>query len=117
RAYGTFPRVLAKYVRDEKLLTLPDAIRKMTSLAASQLGIRERGTIKEGYFADLVVFDPVGVQDTATFEKPHQFPHGIESVVVNGLVEAEKEKHTGKRAGRALWGPGYEKKAGFRPGL
>jgi dihydroorotase/N-acyl-D-amino-acid deacylase len=117
RGYGTFPRVLAKYVRDEKVLTMPDAVRKMTSLAAAQLGIRERGTIKEGYFADLVVFDPIHVQDTATFEHPHSFPHGIEYVVVNGVIEIDKEKHTGKRAGRALFGPGYEKKAAVRSGL
>jgi N-acyl-D-aspartate/D-glutamate deacylase len=110
RAYGTFPRVLGRYVRDEKLLPLPEAVRKMTSLAALQLGIRERGTLKEGYFADLVAFDPVRVQDTATFERPHQFPRGIEYVVVNGVVEVEKERHTGKRAGRALYGPGLEKR-------
>jgi N-acyl-D-aspartate/D-glutamate deacylase len=118
RGYGTFPRVLGHYVRDEKVLSLPEAVRKMTSLAAAQLNIRERGTIKEGYFADLVAFDPARVQDTATFEKPHQFPHGIEYVLVNGVVEVEKEKHTGKRAGRALYGPGLEKgKASVRSGL
>jgi N-acyl-D-amino-acid deacylase len=118
RGFGTFPRVLGHYVREEKLISLPEAVRKMTSLAASQLGVRERGILKEGYFADVVAFDAAHVQDTATFEKPHQYPHGIEYVVVNGVVEIEKEKPTGKRAGRALYGPGLEKPgAGVRSGL
>jgi N-acyl-D-aspartate/D-glutamate deacylase len=79
----------------------------MTSLAAAQLQIRERGTVREGYFADLVAFDPARVADTATFERPHQFPVGISYVVVNGVVTVEKERHTGARAGRALRGPGW----------
>ena len=109
RSYGTFPRILGRYVRDEKLLSLPDAIRKMTSLAASQLKIAERGTLKEGYFADVVIFDPNTVADTATFEKPHQYPIGIETVIVNGVVTVRNGQHTGARGGRALFGPGHKK--------
>ena len=107
RSYGTFPRILGRYVRDEHVLELPDAIRKMTSLAASQMKLADRGTIKEGFFADLVVFDPKTVADTATFEKPQQYPVGIETVIVNGSVTVEGGRHTGAHAGRALFGPGY----------
>ncbi|MFN2445191.1 MAG: amidohydrolase family protein [Vicinamibacterales bacterium] len=102
RAYGTFPRVLGKYVRDEGVLTLPDAVRRMTSLAAAQFHIAERGTIREGYFADLVVFDPKTVRDTATFEQPHQYPVGIQHVVVNGVHTLRTQGLTGKTGGRAL---------------
>jgi N-acyl-D-amino-acid deacylase len=109
RSYGTFPRILGRYVRDEKVLSLPEAIRKMTSLAATQMKIAERGTLKEGYFADVVIFDPKTVADTATFEKPHQYPIGIDTVIVNGVVTVRDGKHTGARAGRALFGPGYRK--------
>jgi N-acyl-D-amino-acid deacylase len=110
RAYGTFPRILGRYVRQEKVLALPEAIRKMTGLAAEQLQIPERGLVKEGYFADLVVFDPATVLDNATFEEPKKYPTGIVAVVVNGAVTVEKGQHTGARAGRALFGPGYQKK-------
>jgi N-acyl-D-amino-acid deacylase len=109
RSYGTFPRILGHYVRDERVVPLPDAIRKMTSLAASQLKIAERGTLKEGYFADVVIFDPATIADTATFEKPHQYPVGIDTVIVNGIVTVRNGTHTGARAGRALFGPGYKK--------
>ncbi|HJZ87086.1 MAG TPA: D-aminoacylase [Polyangia bacterium] len=109
RAYGSFPRILGRYVREEHLLELPEAIRKMTSLAADQLGIRERGRLREGYFADLVVFDPRTVIDTATFERPHQFPKGIPYVIVNGVVTVDDGRHTGARAGRPLYGPGYRR--------
>ena len=107
RSYGAFPRILGRYVRDERVLTLPEAIRKMTSLAASQLKIASRGAIKEGYFADLVVFDPKTVADAATYDKPHQYPVGIDFVVVNGVVTVDNDRHTGAHAGRALFGPGY----------
>lgn len=90
-------------------MTLPEAIRKMTNLAAAQLGIRKRGAIRRGYFADLVVFDPATVIDQATLERPHQYPRGIRDVVVNGVVTVENEPHTGARTGRALVGPGYQK--------
>jgi dihydroorotase/N-acyl-D-amino-acid deacylase len=102
RAYGTFPRVLGRYVRDEKVLELEDAVRKMTSLPASQLGLGGRGVVEEGAFADLVVFDPRVVIDRATFESPHAYPRGIEHVVVNGVVTVENGEHTGSRAGRAV---------------
>jgi N-acyl-D-amino-acid deacylase len=102
RAYGTFPRILGRYVRAEKVLTLPEAIRKMTSLAAKQLKIPNRGTLKEGYFADLVIFDPNTVADLATFEKPHQYSVGISTVIVNGVVTVRNGQHTGAHAGRGL---------------
>ena len=108
RAYGTFPRILGRYVRDEKVLTLPEAIRKMTSLAASQLKIAERGTLKEGFLGDVVIFDPNTVADTATFEKPHQYPIGIDTVIVNGVVTVRNGQHTGARAGRALYRSGLQ---------
>jgi N-acyl-D-amino-acid deacylase len=108
RSYGTFPRILGRYVRDEHVLELPDAIRKMTSLAASQMKLADRGTIKEGFFADVVVFDPKTVADNGTFEKPQQYPVGIDVVIVNGSVTVESGRHTGAHAGRALFGPGYK---------
>jgi len=109
RSYGTFPRILGRYVRDEKVLPLPDAIRKMTSLAASQMKIADRGSIKEGYFADVVVFDPATVADKATYEQPHQYSVGIETVIVNGVVTVRDGKHTGAHAGRSLFGSGYKR--------
>jgi len=107
RAYGTFPRILGRYVRDAHVLPLPEAIRKMTSLAASQMKIADRGAIKEGNFADVVIFDPKTVIDTATFEKPQQYPVGVETVIVNGVVTVDAGRHTGAHAGRALYGAGY----------
>ncbi len=109
RAYGTFPRILGRYVREEKVLQLPEAIRKMTHLAAEQLQIPERGLIKEGYFADLVLFDAATVNDNATFEEPKKYPTGIHYVIVNGVVTVDGGQHTGARAGKALFGPGYRK--------
>lgn len=100
RSYGTFPRVLGRYVRDEKALTLETAIRKMTRLPADVFGLQGRGTIAEGAYADLVVFDPTRVADTATFAAPHSYPTGIDLVVVNGCVARGDGR--GKRAGRAL---------------
>ena len=102
RYYGTFPRVLGKYVREEKIMTLPEAIRKMTSVPADKFGFSGRGRISEGYFADLVIFDPGRVIDRATFEDPHQYPEGIEYVVVNGQVAVEGGETTGALAGRIL---------------
>jgi N-acyl-D-aspartate/D-glutamate deacylase len=106
RAYGTFPRILGKYVREERTLTLPEAVRRMTSLAASQFGIAERGTLREGLFADVVVFDANTVRDTATFEKPHQYPVGIQHVIVNGVPVLNPAGLTGATPGRPLYGPG-----------
>lgn len=102
RWYGTFPRVLGKYVREEHVLTLPEAIRKMTSLNAEKLGIEDRGLLRTGKKADITVFDPDRVADRATFENPHQYPVGIEYVIVNGVPVLEKERHLGTKPGRIL---------------
>jgi N-acyl-D-amino-acid deacylase len=102
RWYGTFPRVLGKYVREEHVLTLPEAIRKMTSLNAEKLGIGDRGLLREGKKADITVFDPDRVADQATFQDPHQYPVGIEYVIVNGVPVVEQEQHTGAKPGRIL---------------
>ncbi len=102
RFYGTFPRVLAKYVRDTELFNFPTAVKKMTSMPADKLGLSKRGRISKNYFADLVLFDPQTVSDKATFVNPHQFSTGIEYVIVNGQIVVNKGKHTGKKAGRVL---------------
>jgi len=102
RSYGTYPRVLRRYVRDKRLLTIEEAIRKMTSLPAQKLGLQDRGLIKEGMFADIVVFNPETVEDKAAFTDPHQYPDGIEYVIVNGTIVVEKGKHTGTLPGRVL---------------
>jgi len=107
RSYGTFPRVLGKYVRDERVLTLPDAIHRMTGLAATQMGLRDRGLVRVGHLADLVVFNPATITDTATYEKPHQYPIGIEHVVVNGVPVLDPKGLTGSRPGRPLYGPAH----------
>jgi N-acyl-D-amino-acid deacylase len=107
RAYGNFVRVLGHYVRDEKAATLPDAIRRLTSLPASNLGIRQRGALKSGYYADVVVFDPATVQDHATYDKPKQLATGVEDVFVNGVQVLKDGKHTGARPGRFVRGPGW----------
>ena len=105
RSYGTFPRVLGKYARDEKILSLPDAIHRMTGLAASQIGIRDRGLIRDRHIADLVVFNAATIKDTATYERPHQYPTGIEYVVVNGVTVLNPKGLTGARPGRPVYGP------------
>ncbi len=104
RAYGTFPRVIARYVRNQAVLTLPDAIRKMTSLPAEAMSFEQRGVLKKGYFADIVIFDLDEIQDTATFENPHQYPEGINWVIVNGEVAAKDGAIVGKNGGRILYG-------------
>jgi N-acyl-D-amino-acid deacylase len=106
RQYGAFPRVLAKYVRNEKLMTLQEAIRKMTSLPAQTLRIQGRGRLEEGYFADIVVFDPASVADRATYESPHQYPAGVLHVLVNGVPVVKDGEHTGAKPGRVVRGPG-----------
>jgi N-acyl-D-amino-acid deacylase len=108
RAYGTFPRVLGKYARDEGLIDLPEAVRRMTSAAAQQFRIRDRGSVRAGQFADLVVFDAATVADRATYEQPHQFPVGVTHVVVNGVPVLTAGELTGARPGRPLYGPGRE---------
>ena len=106
RAYGNFARLLGKYVRDEKVITLQEAVRRLTSLPATNLGLDRRGLLKKGYFADVVVFDPNTIADKATFEKPHQFAVGVRDVFVNGVQVMRNGEHTGKFSGRAVWGPG-----------
>lgn len=107
RAYGNFARLLAKYVRDEKRLTMAEAVRKLSALPAHNLGLRERGLLKRGYFADVVVFDPAKIQDHATFEKPHQFSTGVSEVVVNGQLALERGEPTTARPGRVVRGRGW----------
>ncbi len=102
RNFGTFPRVLGRYVRELKVIPLEEAIRKMTSLPASILGLADRGAIKEGQWADLVIFDPATVADKATFEDPFQYPVGIDTVLVNGTVVLDEGKHTNARPGKVL---------------
>lgn len=109
RAYGNFARLLGKYVRDEKVIPLQEAIRRLTSLPAGNLELDRRGSLKKGYFADVVVFDPKTIADKATFEKPHQFAVGVRDVFVNGVAVLKDGEHTGKFTGRALWGPGKVK--------
>ena len=106
RAYGNFARVLGKYVRDEKVITLPEAVRRLSALPATNLGLDHRGFLKEGMFADVVVFDPATIADHATFEKPHQNATGVKHVFVNGVQVIKDGEHTGAKPGRALWGPG-----------
>ena len=107
RGYGNNARVLGRYVRESKLISLEDAIRKMSSLPAQTFGFRDRGLIREGFAADIVIFDENTVIDQATFDKPHQFPVGISYVIVNGAPVVENNQVTGARPGIALRGPGY----------
>jgi N-acyl-D-amino-acid deacylase len=106
RAYGNFVRVLGKYSRDEKVLSLGEAVRRLSALPATNLELDHRGFIKEGMFADVVVFDPATVNDRATFDKPHQYAVGMKHVFVNGTQVLANGEHTGAKPGRALWGPG-----------
>ncbi len=108
RSYGTFTRVLGKYARDERLFPLEDAVRKMTWSTAQILGLRDRGLLKEGSFADIVIFDPATVIDKATFEKPHQLSVGVRDVFVNGTAVWRNNKHTGATPGRAVYGAGWD---------
>ncbi len=109
RAYGTFPRILRKYVHDEKLLTLPDAIRKFSSLPAQRMGLTDRGVLKLGMWADIVIFDPEKVHDVATFENPNQLSVGMDYVLVNGVPVIEDGKMTNALPGKVLRGPGFGK--------
>jgi N-acyl-D-amino-acid deacylase len=106
RFYGTFPRVLGVYVREKGVLTLPDAVRKMTSLPAQIMGLQDRGLLRPGMAADLTIFDPETVRDRATFEDPSQYPAGIPYVIVNGVVVIDQGQHTGAKPGRVLYGRG-----------
>jgi len=109
RAYGSFIRVLGKYSRDEKIIPLQEAIRKLAKLPCINLKIQKRGELKAGNYADVVVFDPATVTDHATFEKPHQYATGIIHVLVNGEQVINNGEHTGAKPGRFIKGPGYEK--------
>jgi N-acyl-D-amino-acid deacylase len=102
RSYGTFPRVLGYYAREQRLFDLPTAIRKMTSMPADQAGLRDRGRIARGKKADIVLFDAREVRDEATFDNPHRYPTGIPYVIVNGRVVVEQGRHTGAKPGQAL---------------
>ena len=107
RAYGTFPRILSKYVREEKVLTLEDAIRKFSALPAQRMRLTDRGVLKAGMWADVVIFDPATVRDRATFDNPNQLSEGMEYVLVNGVPVIDEGKMTGKLPGKVLRGPGY----------
>lgn len=109
RGWGTYPRILGRYVREERLLSLETAIHKMTGAPAARVGLRDRGFIREGMAADIVVFDPRRVIDRATFEMPNQYPVGIEYVLVNGKISVDKGQRTAALAGRVLRGPGYKR--------
>jgi N-acyl-D-amino-acid deacylase len=109
RAYGTFARLLGKYVRDEKVIPLEEAIRRLTSFPANNLRIDRRGQIKAGFFADVVVFDPATIQDHATYDKPHQYATGVQQVFVNGVQVVKNGEHTGAQPGRFVRGPGWNK--------
>ncbi len=106
RAYGNFARVLGKYGRDEKLIPINEAVRRLSGLPATNLGLDHRGFLREGMFADVVVFDPSTITDRATYEKPHQYAVGMKHVFVNGVQVLKDGEHTGAKPGRALWGPG-----------
>lgn len=108
RAYGNFSRLLGKYVRGEKIITLQEAVRRMTSLPAHNMGIDDRGRLAEGYFADVVVFDPERIADQATFEEPHQYATGVWHVFVNGQQVLKNGRHTGATPGRVVRGPGWD---------
>jgi N-acyl-D-amino-acid deacylase len=106
RAFGTFPRVLARYVRERKVLSLEEAIRKMTSANAAKIRVYDRGLLRPGQWADLTIFDPQRVQDNADYDHPARYPTGIEYVLVNGQLVIDRGTHTGARPGAILYGPG-----------
>jgi N-acyl-D-amino-acid deacylase len=108
RAYGNFARLLGKYVREEKVISLEEAVRRLTSLPASNLKISRRGSLKTGYYADVVIFDPDKIRDNATFEKPRQYATGVVHVLVNGVPVIKNGEHTGARPGRVVRGPGWK---------
>ena len=107
RAYGTFARLLGKYVRDEKVIPLEEAIRRLTSFPAKNLGITDRGALEAGYYADIAIFDPAMVRDHATFAEPHQYSTGVVHVLVNGVPVLVDGEHTGRTPGRFVRGPGW----------
>jgi N-acyl-D-amino-acid deacylase len=110
RAYGSFARLLGRYVREEQVIPLAEAIRRLTSLPAQNLKLQRRGLLRPGYFADVVVFDPDSIQDHATFSQPHQYATGVEHVFVNGVQVLKEGEHTGAMPGRVVRGPGWRKR-------
>jgi N-acyl-D-amino-acid deacylase len=108
RAYGNFARLLGKYVRDEHVIPIEEAIRKLTLLPATTLRLKERGKLEKGYFADIVVFDPKTIADTSTYEKPHSYAVGVKHVWVNGGQVLKDSVHTGEKPGRVVRGPGWK---------
>jgi N-acyl-D-amino-acid deacylase len=109
RAYGNVARLLGKYVREERVMPLPEAIRRLSSLPAQNLKIERRGALQPGYFADVVILDPAAVQDHATYDHPHQYATGVRDVFVNGVQVLRNGQHTGAKPGRVVRGPGYHK--------
>jgi N-acyl-D-amino-acid deacylase len=107
RAYGNFARLLGKYVREDKVISIESAVNKLTSLPAENLKLRKRGAIKNGYYADLAIFDPGKIKDNATFENPHQYATGMVHVFVNGVQVIKDGDHTGAKPGRVVRGPGW----------
>jgi N-acyl-D-aspartate/D-glutamate deacylase len=116
RSYGAFPRVLARYVRERGVLSLEEAVKKMTSMPADQIHQPERGRIAEGMFADVTVFDPLTIEDRATYDDPHQYPFGIRHVIVNGVPVIAEGALTGERPGRVLRGPARPARVGSSGG-
>ena len=110
RGWGSYPRILARYVREEKLLTLEEAVRKMTWMPATRVGLKDRGVIRAGAFADITIFDPATVRDRSTFENPNQYPEGIPFVITNGQLSVDNGQRTSALAGRVLRGPGYKRR-------
>lgn len=109
RAYGNFARLLGKYVRDEQVIALAEAVRRLSGLPATNLGLDHRGFLEPGMFADVVIFDPQTIADRATFENPHQLAIGVKQVFVNGVQVLKDGEHTGAKPGKVLWGPGKTK--------
>jgi len=109
RTYGSFARLLAKYVREENVISLQDAVYRMSGLPATNLKLDQRGFLKPGYYADVVVFDPKTVQDNATYQDPHQLATGVMDVFVNGQQVIKDQQHTGAMPGRFIKGPGWKK--------
>ena len=109
RAYGNFANLLGKYVREEKLISLEEAVYRLSGLAAKQLHIQKRGALKTGNYADVVVFDPATIRSNATYEKPQQLATGVTDVFVNGIQTLKEGNHTGAKKGSVVYGPGYKK--------
>jgi dihydroorotase/N-acyl-D-amino-acid deacylase len=107
RSYGTYPRILGRYVRDERILPLEDAVRKMTGAVAERLMIHDRGLLRPGMFADVVVFDPATIRENSTYEQPNQLSTGVRDVFVNGVAVVRDGRHTGAKPGRIVRGPGW----------